>query len=204
MDLNTAKNSQNGNLGNIKYAFFQTSDTTLNWKPFELLKSKWTELELNRIYLVRIVCGSDYVALVQKYTSHAHGSAIIMSYQKDNPIYVILNNNVWVEERKLITNSDLGIVYHPNIAIPSTKTSIESWIKSNIGTLNRFNVVRSNPPSGSEAGIFPGNTSFCILWQCSSPAYGWITLYSDNISRPIVYGVMNSAITWSVPTLTQI
>lgn len=94
-------------MGNIKYAFFQTSDTTLNWKPFELLKSKWTELELNRIYLVRMVCGSDYVALVQKYTSHAHGSAIIMSYQKGNPIYVVLNNNVWAEERQLITNTDL-------------------------------------------------------------------------------------------------
>lgn len=148
--------------------------------------------------------------------SYKYGTACIYKRSNTSIIVVLYGEAIsspmainsyltkWSGWQTYITNTDLGIVYHPNIAIPSTKTSIESWIKSNIGTLNRFNVVRSNPPSGSEAGIFPGNTSFCILWQCSSPAYGWITLYSDNISRPIVYGVMNSAITWSVPTLTQI
>lgn len=103
-----------------------------------------------------------------------------------------------------IINSDLGIVYHPNITIPSTKAAIENYIKTNTGTLKRFNTVRSDPPSGSEAGIFPSGTSFCILWQCSSPAYGWITLYSDALSKPLAYGVINGTFTWWTPTLTQI
>lgn len=171
-----------------------------------MLKNKWNELELNRIYLVKLDVGAVYVALVQKYSSHSYGSAIIFSYSSfaQNPIYVQLKDNVWTET-SLITNSDLGIVYHPNITIPSTKAAIENYIKTNTGTLNRFNTVRSNPAPGSEAGFFGSRGSFSILWQCSSTAYGWITIYSDTVEKPIIYGILSSnTFTWSIPTLTQI
>lgn len=113
-------------------------------------------------------------------------------------------SEAWTEWKQLVTNTDLGIVYHPNINIPSTKTAIENYIKTNLGTLKRFNTVRSDPAAGSESGIFPGGTSFCILWQCSSAAYGWVTLYSDLIGKPIVYGIINGTFTWYTPNLTQI
>lgn len=113
-------------------------------------------------------------------------------------------SEAWTEWKQLVTNTDLGIVYHPNINIPSTKTAIENYIKTNLGTLRRFNTVRSDPAAGSESGILPGGTSFCILWQCSSVAYGWVTLYSDLIGRPIVYGIINGTFTWYTPNLTQI
>lgn len=113
-------------------------------------------------------------------------------------------SDTWNNWEKVVSNTDLGIVYHPNIKIPSTKTAIENYIKTNLGTLKRFNTVRSDPAAGSESGIFPGGTSFCILWQCSSAAYGWVTLYSDLIGKPIVYGIINGTFTWYTPNLTQI
>lgn len=131
---------------------------------------------------------------------------LYLAYLKSTGKYRIntRQNGKWLAERELITNTDLGIVYHPNINIPSTKTAIENYIKTNLGTLKRFNTVRSDPAAGSESGIFPGGTSFCILWQCSSAAYGWVTLYSDLIGKPIVYGIINGTFTWYTPNLTQI
>lgn len=123
----------------------------------------------------------------------------------DNKLHLnSYNGSTWKGWETCITNTDLGIVYHPNINIPSTKTAIENYIKTNLGTLKRFNTVRSDPAAGSESGIFPGGTSFCILWQCSSAAYGWVTLYSDLIGKPIVYGIINGTFTWYTPNLTQI
>lgn len=102
----------NGNIGDIKYTVLSDSSYT---NPLDLLKNKWNELELNRIYLAKLDVGSVYVALVQKYSSHNWGSAIIMSYTTlaKNPIYAQLINNNWTET-SLITNSDL-IAHYPKV-----------------------------------------------------------------------------------------
>lgn len=109
-------NAINGNLGDIKYTYLRTNDETLARNPLGVLKSRWNDLEFNKIYLAKIVCGSDYVALVQKYSSHLHGSATIFSYEKANPIYAKLNNGTWTEET-LITNTDLQ---NPKFWFPKT------------------------------------------------------------------------------------
>lgn len=57
--------------------------------------------------MARIVCGSEFIALIQTYGQLTHGSALITSYGLFNPIYAILKNNTWTDT-SLVTNTDLG------------------------------------------------------------------------------------------------
>lgn len=109
MSQNITKNANdisdiNGNLGDIKYAVISDPSSV---NPLDLLKNKWNELELNKIYLIKINITSAYVALVQKYSSHNYGSAIIFSYtvSTERPIYVQIQAGGWAETT-LITNTD--------------------------------------------------------------------------------------------------
>lgn len=208
MSQNITKNANdisdiNGNLGKTLLS------TSILQKALELPNNGFFVYNLN---------GANYNGNDLPVGVYSYGSACIYKRNSES-IFVFLTGIAasstplatnwydgasWTGWKTYVTNTDLGIVYHPNIKIPSTKTAIENYIKTNLGTLRRFNTVRSDPAAGSESGIFPGGTSFCILWQCSSVAYGWVTLYSDLIGKPIVYGIINGTFTWYTPNLTQI
>ena len=187
------------------YKSYKFSDSEYNGTTItNMIEHYWSNIS-NQTYEMASFLNSSN-AFSGTYYKHDNNNGFII-FSGQSPSYktqkgIIMNGNwTWTS---LVTNTDLGIVYHPNINIPSTKTAIENYIKTNLGTLRRFNTVRSDPAAGSESGILPGGTSFCILWQCSSVAYGWVTLYSDLIGRPIVYGIINGTFTWYTPNLTQI
>lgn len=53
---------------------------------------------------------------MQKYTSHAYGSVVIMAYGSPSPIYARMINGTW-SEQTLITNSDISVASSPHIEI---------------------------------------------------------------------------------------
>lgn len=86
----------NSNLAKTKFIEFRNSEFFNN--PLALLKNKWEELSVDFTYLVRLVCGNTYLAIVLKFTDHTYGSVFIIGYGLTEPIYANLNNGVWTDK----------------------------------------------------------------------------------------------------------
>lgn len=160
------------NLGDIKYAVISDPSSV---NPLDLLKNKWNELELNKIYLIKINITSAYVALVQKYSSHNYGSAIIFSYtvSTERPIYVQIQAGGWAETT-LITNTDLHKVTHKKNFGGFSANSMREFL---IAVINK--VLENNLWTSPEDVIV-----FCATWFGNS--YGMGILASQNNNNDII------------------
>ena len=96
----------NGKIGNIKYDQRVYDDSTYENKPLEFLKHIWDTLDIGSVYLLKLFCGSQYIALVQTYNRLSYGSAVIISYALSHSIYVRRVNDVWITSDFALT-SDL-------------------------------------------------------------------------------------------------
>lgn len=143
-------NQTNVNIGNIRYADYATDDVAYQRKPLEFLKTKWEDLNANSIYLIRLQCGSVYLALVQTYSTHANGSVTIVSYNYGNPLYAQLINGTWTEN-SLITNNDLYEM--PYVYNTSLKTYLKNYLKNGYYKIMFFGSLTDNPFKNITYGI---------------------------------------------------
>ncbi len=150
----------NGNLGSIKYLTL-SSNSHLN-KPFEVIKEQWGDLEPDKIYLAKIFCGSEFIALIQTYGQLTHGSALITSYGLFKPIYAVLRNTTWTEY-SLITNTDLNpeVYIVPKPSDTSTFTFSNRSFQVSVRKSGKVVTIQLNI-SGSMAAVSDFVTAFTI------------------------------------------
>ncbi len=157
-----AINAINGNLGSIKYLTL-SSNSHLN-KPFEVIKEQWGDLEPDKIYLAKIFCGSEFIALIQTYGQLTHGSALITSYGLFKPIYAVLRNTTWTEY-SLITNTDLTARFNP-IEINGTKgDTFKNVLKNKCNNSVNFIVFNGSTENPISDNPFTSKNGYCIAFN---------------------------------------
>lgn len=104
--------------------------------------------------------------------------------------------------KEVATKDDLGVTEYnagKSIEISGRLSDIGKWLQTN-GTTSRWMSVRANPTNTD--GYF-GQSTFSILWQCSSAEYGWCILMSDN-PKMVVLGRNSTGWHWYAPSLTEV
>lgn len=164
-----------------------------------MLKNKWNDLELNRIYLVKLEVGSSHIALVQRYSSPNYGSAVIISYSTfdERPIYAQLKGGAWVETSLLI-NTDLRFYSTTNgiTKIASLPWGIYNLQDSEVRALTdkpselnqgRAIIITSGlstndekvalilASSGRDGGVY-----FGYVWGSNTPEFSWKKIIGNN------------------------
>lgn len=131
-----------------------------------MLKNKWNDLELNRIYLVKLEVGSSHIALVQRYSSPNYGSAVIISYSTfdERPIYAQLKGGTWVET-SLLTNTDLTARFNP-IEINGTKgDTFKNVLKNKCNNSVNFIVFNGSTENPISDNPFTSKNGYCIAFN---------------------------------------
>lgn len=67
--------------------------STIN-QPLEVIKENWNDMP-DGIFLTRIICGTVYVAIIQRLNDGAYGSALIFGYDLSTPLLYKCNNGTW-------------------------------------------------------------------------------------------------------------
>lgn len=144
----------------------------------------------------------------------AYSRICFMNYggSKDGAIFAIdgdgkaytafRNNGTWYKGNSLVPKDDLGVAEYnagKSINISGRLSDIGKWLQTN-GTTSRWMSVRANPTNTD--GYF-GQSTFSILWQCSSAEYGWCILISDN-PKMVVFGRNSAGWHWYAPSLTEV
>lgn len=124
-------------------------------------------------------------------------------YEKSTEVYEYdLTKSSWSPISIFATKDDLGVTEYnagKSISISGKLSDIGAWLQTN-GTTSRWMSVRANPTNTD--GYF-GQSTFCILWQCSSANYGWCILMSDN-TKMVVLGRNSGGWHWYAPSLTEV
>ncbi|MDY4772009.1 MAG: hypothetical protein SO267_15040 [Lachnospiraceae bacterium] len=112
------------------------------------------------------------------------------------------NGGIWQNGKISATKDDVGVTEYnagKSISISGKLSDIGAWLQTN-GVTSRWMSVRANPTN--DDGYF-GRSTFSILWQCSSAAYGWCILMSDN-SKMVVFGRNSEGWRWYAPSLSEV
>ena len=95
-EKNIGESELNERLGAFEYIYLTDPDQTGD--HIEYVKSIWETLELNKIYMAKIVSKTTEICLIQKYSDHLYGSIVMFGYDMESTTTVRLFNGEWKNE----------------------------------------------------------------------------------------------------------